>query len=113
MRYVLINHSTFEETFIDTNTNTITFPDGKEVVVNRGYTLKGYIRNLWMGINDVINYGSSCVFHNGPHVLIPLTVKDLEGCKNPKFQGFPKGAVFIENPEKNEISEYSLWAIQS
>ena len=108
MRYVLLNHKTFEETFINTDTNTITFPDGKEVVINRSFTLTGYIKNLWFAVSDAINYGS-CVFHNGPHILIPLTVKELKDAKNPKFQGFPKGAVFIENPEIEEVNQYSLW----
>lgn len=109
MRLVLINHNSgIEVAKVDTDSNTISFPNGKEVVVNRDLTLKGQIKEIWLNTMDCLNYGS-VPYYNGGHVLIPSSKEELKQL-DLVDGGEPVGSCFIKKGE--DIYLHSVWKVK-
>ena len=110
MRLVLINHNSGEIVAeVNTSNNAISFPDGKEVVVNRGLTLKGQTKDIWFATMDCINHGSSVPYYNGSHILIPSTKEELKEL-NLVDGAEPVGSCFIKQGE--DIYLHSVWQVK-
>jgi hypothetical protein len=109
MRLVLINHnSNIEVAKVDLSTNTISFPNGKEIIVDRNLTLKGRTKDIWFAATDCLNYGA-IPYYNGGHILIPSTKEELKEL-NLVDKAEPVGSCFIK--QGDFIYLHSVWQIK-
>ena len=109
MRLVLINHNSgIEVAEVDTDTNTISFPNGKKVVVNRNFTLLGDVKDIWFATMDCLNHGT-VHYYNGNHILYPSSKEELKEL-NLVNGAEPVGSCFIKQGES--IYLHSVWQVK-